>query len=95
MELIRKAGLKEFTLHSLRHSHASVLLGQGVPLPVVSERLGHADSNITLRVYSHALPADVRAASTAWRNALGEVISESRSSKPTQNLEKSRKLAVS
>jgi len=53
----------------LRHSHASVLLGQGVPLPIVSQRLEHANPNITLGVYSHALPADVKAASKAWHIA--------------------------
>jgi integrase len=84
-ELMKKAGLEGFTLHSLRHSHASVLLGEGVPLPVVSERLGHANSNITLAVYSHALPADVRAASQAWRNALSEVIADDRAEKKLQN----------
>jgi integrase len=94
VELMKKAGLEGFTLHSLRHSHASVLLGEGVPLPVVSERLGHANSNITLAVYSHALPADVRAASQAWRNALSEVIAEGRAEN-LQSLGKSKKLAVS
>jgi integrase len=57
-ELLVKAGLADFSLHSLRHSHASVLLGVGTPIAVVSERLGHGDQNITLSVYSHSLPAD-------------------------------------
>ena len=34
----------------------------GMPIAVVSERLGHADQNITLSIYSHAMPADTRAA---------------------------------
>jgi integrase len=92
-ELLVKAGLKSFSLHSLRHSHASVLLSTGTPLPVVSQRLGHADQNITLAVYSHALPTDVRAASKAWHNALADVITD-RKHKTAQNLGKSRKLAV-
>jgi hypothetical protein len=71
-----------------------VLLGEGVPIPAVSQRLGHADVSITLKVYSHALPADVRAAANAWRNALADVISEDRSKGSLQSLEKSRKLAV-
>jgi hypothetical protein len=70
------------------------ILGQGVPLPVVSARLGHADPNITLSVYSHALPADVRAASKAWHKALADVISDDRKNRTAQNLGKSRKLAV-
>ena len=87
-ELLVKAGLKEFSLHSLRHSHASVLLSNGVPIPVVSERLGHADPTITLQIYSHAMPADRRGAAKAWRNALAEAIAEDRSRRSTPKLEK-------
>ena len=93
-EVLVKAGLPGFSLHSLRHSHASVLLSEGTPLSVVSERLGHADQNITLGVYSHSLPTDHKAASSAWRNALAEVIAKDRSRKTLKSLEKSRKLAV-
>jgi integrase len=77
-ELLRKAGLHGVSLHSLRHSHASVLISQGVPIPVVSERLGHANQNITLSLYSHALPKDKRAAANLWSGALAEVIQEDR-----------------
>jgi integrase len=93
-EALVKAGLPEFSLHSLRHSHASGLLSAGVPLPVVSERLGHANQNITLAVYSHALPSDMRAAAKAWHNALAEAISEERKSKNSKMLEIARKKAV-
>ena len=75
---MRKAGLQGVSLHSLRHSHASISLSKGVLLAVVSERLGHADQNITLSIYSHALPADTRAASKVWSDALADVIAESR-----------------
>jgi integrase len=92
--LLRKAGYPKFSLHSLRHSHASILLGNGTPLAVVSERLGHANQNITLGFYSHSLPTDRKAASKVWHNALAEVISEDRRRKTVQNLGKSRKLAV-
>lgn len=44
------------TLHGLRHSHATMLIAAGVPVKVVSERLGHADVNITQNVYAHVLP---------------------------------------
>jgi hypothetical protein len=37
-----------------------------VPLPAVSARLGHSDTHITARVYSHALPADDDRAADAW-----------------------------
>jgi integrase len=79
-ELMRKAGLHGVSLHSLRHSHASVLLSQGVPVPVVAERLGHANQNITLAIYSHALPKDKRAAANLWNDAIRDVIAEERRS---------------
>jgi integrase len=74
-ELMRKVGLQGVSLHSLRHSHASILLSKGVPISVVSERLGHADQNITLSIYSHALPADSRAAAKIWNDSMAEVVS--------------------
>jgi integrase len=43
-------------LHDLRHTHASLMLGAGVPVRVVSERLGHASATITLGVYAHVMP---------------------------------------
>ena len=41
------------TPHALRHTCASILFGQGVPLDVVSRRLGHLDSDITKEIYIH------------------------------------------
>jgi integrase len=71
---IKKAGIRDASLHSLRHTHASGLLSKGVPLPAVSARLGHADVNITARIYSHALPDDdVRAADTWDKLVLGPI----------------------
>jgi len=43
--------------HDLRHTHATHLLKESVPLNVVSERLGHANASITLNVYAHVLPS--------------------------------------
>lgn len=42
--------------HTLRHTHATLLLLSGVPARVVQERLGHADVATTLRLYGHVLP---------------------------------------
>src|SRR6185312_9795702 len=67
---IKKAGISSASLHTLRHTHASNLLSKGVPLPAVSARLGHADSNITARVYSHAMPDDDSRAAEAWETVV-------------------------
>ncbi len=46
---------KHITFHAIRHTHASILLSQGVQLLSVSKRLGHADSTITLQTYAHVI----------------------------------------
>lgn len=53
--LVKKAGLR-LRLHDLRHTHATLLLRQGVNPKIVSERLGHATVGLTLDTYSHVLP---------------------------------------
>ena len=44
---------KEIDFHSLRHTHATLLLSSGVNIKAVQERLGHKKPNITLDVYTH------------------------------------------
>ena len=53
--VFKKAGLT-CRLHDLRHTHATMLLRQGVHPKVVQERLGHANVGITLDIYSHVSP---------------------------------------
>jgi integrase len=55
--LLGEDQLPRIRLHDLRHTHATLLLADGVPVKVVSERLGHASATITLTVYQHATPA--------------------------------------
>lgn len=45
-----------FTFHGLRHTHATLLLQQGVNPKIVQERLGHSSIKVTMDVYSHVLP---------------------------------------
>ena len=44
---------RELSTHALRHTSASLLIAQGVPLETVSRRLGHSDSRITKEIYLH------------------------------------------
>ena len=53
---VAKSALPSIRLHDLRHTHASILLKEWVPLKVVSEPLGHANPAFTLSVYQHPLP---------------------------------------
>jgi integrase len=75
---MNRAGLKNVSLHSLRHSHASELLSKGAPITAVAERLGHANPNITLGIYSHAMPTDNVATAKLWNDTMADVIQDSR-----------------
>jgi integrase len=46
----------QIRVHDLRHSHASLMLAVGVPIKVVSERLGHSTVTITMEIYQHVMP---------------------------------------
>src|SRR6516164_8274123 len=48
-------GMPEITLHSLRHTHASMLIAAGMDILTISRRLGHANPTITLSVYGHLI----------------------------------------
>ena len=69
------AGLEGSRLHDLRHTHASLMLSQGIHLKVVSERLGHSSIGITDDLYSHVLPSvqveSVRRFESGWNNKNG------------------------
>ena len=52
---VAAAGLRHIPLHGLRHTRASLAVDAGVPIPVVSKRLGHANATITMNVYAHQL----------------------------------------
>lgn len=49
-------GQDSYTFHCLRHTHATILLSNGVDLKYVQERLGHTTPQTTLEIYSHVMP---------------------------------------
>jgi integrase len=65
-----RAGLPVIRFHDLRHTHASLLLAAGVPVKVVSERLGHSTVAFTMDVYQHVLPGQQREAVQALADAV-------------------------
>ena len=56
LQLSKTLGLRRIRFHDLRHTHATIALRAGIPVKVVSERLGHATPTITLTVYAHVMP---------------------------------------
>jgi integrase len=57
---------KGASLHSLRHTHTSHLLASGVPLPVVSARLGHSSVRVTAEIYAHMIHGQDDQAAQQW-----------------------------
>jgi integrase len=55
--LVRRSDVPIIRLHDLRHTHATLLIDAGVPVKVVSERLGHATATFTIETYQHVLPS--------------------------------------
>lgn len=72
--------VRRVSLHSLRHTHATLLLAAGVPPHVVSRRLGHASEAFTLSQYSHVLPQQGAHAAAAFADAV-----RGRSTPPSTN----------
>ena len=62
MKLARRSGLKGVRLHDTQHTHASIMLKQGIHPKIVQERLGHSSIQITLDTYSHVAPGLQQAA---------------------------------
>lgn len=52
--LVKQAGVRRIRFHDTRHTAATLMLEQGVPLKIVTERLGHSSTAITSNLYQHA-----------------------------------------
>ena len=68
--LARRVGLKGIRLHDARHTHASLMLKQGIHPKIAQERLGHASIQITLDTYSHVAPGLQEAAANRFDDIL-------------------------
>lgn len=66
----KKYNINHLHPHKLRHSFASIAITNGADVASVSEKLGHSDPAVTLRMYTHASPESIKRASNIFRNAL-------------------------
>jgi len=71
-QLASRVGAEGLTFHDFRHFHATMLLQRGQSVVVVSQRLGHADPSITLRIYGHVLAGWQRGAAHAFAEAMDD-----------------------
>lgn len=58
IELSQKAGLKTIRIHDFRHTHATLLINEGINIQEIARRLGHSDVQTTLKVYAHLYPRE-------------------------------------
>jgi integrase len=68
--LCEQAGVRRLRVHDLRHTCATLLLAQGVPLRVVMELLGHSAIGVTANTYGHVVPALMHEATEQLHDAL-------------------------
>jgi len=68
--LAQNTGVRVIRLHDARHTHASIMLKQGIHPKVVQERLGHSSIQMTLDTYSHVAPGIQAAAANRFDEAL-------------------------
>ena len=68
----KRHGLPKITVHGLRHTNATLLIGQGVNVRTVAGRLGHSMASTTLNIYSHELQSADAAAADALGGILGK-----------------------
>jgi len=65
-------GISDFHPHKLRHTSASLAITNGADVVSVSERLGHSDTSVTLKMYAHSNDESIRRAGQVVRDALKE-----------------------
>lgn len=70
-KFLARSELPKVTLHSLRHSNATLMIAEGVDIRTVSNRLGHAQTSTTLNIYTHALKSRDRDVAEKLDEALG------------------------
>ncbi len=63
---------RRIPFHGLRHTHATLLMKQGIHPKVASERLGHANITLTLQTYSHVLPQMQQEAASIFVAAIAD-----------------------
>ena len=63
-------GLLRITFHEMRHSHATILLRDRVPVHIVSRRIGHKDPSVTLNIYADVIPDDDTSAVDTFSKAV-------------------------
>ena len=71
-QIASRVGANGLTFHDFRHFHGTMLLQQGHNVVVVSQRLGHKDPSITLKIYGHVLSGWQKGAAETFADAMDD-----------------------
>lgn len=71
VRVLKVAKVPRIRFHDLRHSGASLLLAQGVPLRMIMEQLGHSSISLTANTYAHVMPAAMQEVADKMESILG------------------------
>ena len=69
-------GFPELNMHELRHTQATLTLGNGVDIKTVQTRLRHSRASVALDMYAHAIPANDKAAADLMGAIMNKPVSE-------------------
>ncbi|MDI6709475.1 MAG: site-specific integrase [Bacillota bacterium] len=72
-KFLKRYGLHPLPFHGLRHTCATLLINQGIPLKNVSGRLGHSNTTTTVDIYGHYLQTADRAISDTLEQAFQSI----------------------
>jgi integrase len=76
---VKKHDLPDVSIHSLRHTNATLLISGGVPLRVVADMLGHAQPTTTVNIYTHAIKSATAVAANTLENILNPISKKEKS----------------
>ncbi|MEL4106836.1 tyrosine-type recombinase/integrase [Oscillospiraceae bacterium WX1] len=69
-DFVARSDLPQISIHSLRHTNATLLIAKRLPITTVASRLGHANASTTTKIYAHALQSADAAAADVLENIL-------------------------
>ncbi len=79
-EFVKRKGLPDVSVHSLRHTHATLMIANGVDIKTVSSRLGHASVTTTGNIYTHA----IKSADEAAAEVINDILTPKKNSNRTK-----------
>ena len=83
---VQRSGLPEISVHSLRHTYASLMIADHTPLVVVAHSLGHAQVSTTSNIYAHVI-ADAEAQAAEIMDRFADLV-------PTTETAKSKNRSI-